>query len=252
MEENTLSVELLEDIIKKFATAGKIFSKEAQFQFDLAWEIQQRNNEYDIVLEYLCETEDGKQYIDIVVFSKGEKNKCWPIELKYKTRDKKITYKVGKTTSITYNQGAPDNGSYDYIKDISRIENIEKNLNYNGEEYCVECGYAIIMTNDWHYYEELPKKGENDKFKFWYWKNFSLAQNELKGDIKWIDPLSGEEQDKGTHTTKDREDSINLKNTYSLNWEEYDIKIYTYEPNLRKKPDLKYLITEIPPSKKQI
>jgi hypothetical protein len=252
MEENTLSVELLETIIEGFATEGKIFSKEAQFQFDLAWEIH--NKGYDIVLEYLCETKDGKQYIDLVVFSKGKENKCWPIELKYKTLDKKITYKVGETTSITYNQGAPDNGSYDYIKDISRIENIEKNLNYNGEEYCVECGYAIIMTNDWHYYEELPEKRKNDKYKYWYWKNFSLAQNELKGDIKWIDPLSDKEQDKGTHTTKDREDSINLKNTYSLKnkWKKYGIGEYTYEPNLKKDPDLKYLITEIPTSKKQI
>ncbi len=242
-----VSKETLSDIIVGFAKK-KIFSKEVQFQFDLAWEIRRKYPDYDVVLEYLWEEE--KWYIDIVIFSDAEE-KCVPIELKYKTTDREIKYTIGNETSITYNQGAPDNGSYDYIKDIYRIEKLGKTLNYKGKKYSVDCGYAIILTNDWHYYEKLPSKGENSKYKYYYWEKFSLAQDQISGYIYWIDPSNGEEDNSGEHTTEDRRYGIQLTNEYYLrdNWEDYSIKYDSYEPKskLRKEPTFRYLITMIPP-----
>lgn len=236
----------LAEIINGFARDNKIFSKEAQFQFDLAWEIRNQFPNYEVVLEYLFK--EKKWYIDIVAFSAQEK-KCVPIELKYKTTDKNIVYKIGDESYYTFNQGACDNGSYDYIKDISRIENLGNSLEYKGQKYDIEGGYAIILTNDWHYYESLPEKRKNEKYKQFYWKNFSLAQDSISGDICWIDPYSpnDEIEDPGKHTTIDRSEKIHLSQSYRLkeNWANYEIKEYEYEPSMKKAPDFKHLITYI-------
>lgn len=234
-------------IINSFAAGKKIFSREVQLQFDLAWEIRKDYPKYDVVLEYLWEKE--KWYIDIVVFSDQER-KCVPIELKYKTTDREIEYKVNENeTYMTYNQGAPDVGSYDYIKDIYRLENLGKSLKYKGKEYEVERGYAIILTNDWHYYEDLPSKGEREKYNYFYWEKFSLAQEKISGDINWINPINGELDSSGEHTSKDRRNGIQLTNEYHIKckWKAYDIGDYSYKPKMKKKPDFKYLITEVNP-----
>ena len=228
----------LEKIINDLAIKqNKIFSKEVQFQFDLAWELKKTFPKYDVVLEYLYKK--NKWYIDIVVFSDDEK-KCVPIELKYKTTAREIEYKIGNQFYWTYNQGACDEGSYDYIKDIYRIESINEPLKYKGEDYTVESGFAIILTNDWHYYKELPSKKENDKYQCYYWQNFQLAQEKIRGELFWVDPKTkdGKIENPGKHTTKDREQSINIKGPYYLknNWKDYRLEV---------KPEFKYLITEI-------
>ncbi len=238
----------LKEIINGFAEKDKkVFSKEVQFQFDLAWEIKRLYSEYECVLEYLYLPE--KYYIDMVVFSDKEK-KCIPIELKYKTTDKEIEYKVEKYSYWTYNQGACDNGSYDYLKDIQRIESLGKYLIYKGINYEIEKGYAIILTNDWHYYSELPPKTNNIKgYKRYYWEKFSLAQEEVKGDLCWIKPESLEEEidEGGLHTSADRRYKIHLENSYMLkdNWNPYKVPYKTYLPKMKKEPKFKYLISEI-------
>ena len=231
----------LEEIIDELATENKIYSNEAQFQFDLAWKIKKSHEDYDVVLEYLWKPE--KWYIDIVVFYD---NKCVPIELKYKTTDKEITYNTKNGRCYTFNQGAPDTGSYDYIKDIYRIENLGKSLKYKGVDYTIECGYAIIITNDSHYYNKLKEKNKNGNY--YYWENFSLAQEQIKNNIYWINPKNRTREEPGNHTDKSREHEIILKNKYALmnNWKEY---VVSYEP--KDAPKFKYLITQITTEKKK-
>ena len=48
-----LGVQEIKNIIDSFAKRGTIFSNEAQFQFDLAWELREQNYGEQILLEHL-------------------------------------------------------------------------------------------------------------------------------------------------------------------------------------------------------
>ena len=252
-EKSVISKNDLIEIIEGFAKKNKIYSKEAQFQFDLAWEIRSLSSDYDVILEYLWKKE--KWYIDIVVFSDEEK-KCVPIEVKYKTAGKEIEYIVGNQKYCTFNQGAWDNGSYDYIKDIKRLELIGDILEYKGEPYKVENGFAIILTNDSHYYVEIPDKKEKTDsygYNYYYWRNFSLAQKTIKGDLYWIDPVNGNIDESGDHTTEDRKERVSLTAQYSLRdkWKQYKVKYDSYSSKCKHNPEFKFLITQVFPEERE-
>lgn len=247
----------LMNIINSFAKRGKIFSNEAQFQFDLAWELRKQ---YDVVLlEHLIpkdEKNNKKRYIDILLV---DGNECVPIELKYKTTDKETDYEFEEFITKTYNQGAIDEGSYDFLKDISRIEDIvcdEKEVSYQGNKLRAKMGFSIIISNDKRYYkpfsewcgEKYYNKEKNLYFhnnngrKYYYWQKFSLAHNTTIGKIAyWIDPETGDVDNTEKHRTKDRQGHIKLRKPYTFEWAPYDVKFINEE----SAPQFKYMIVEI-------
>jgi hypothetical protein len=240
----------LQSIIETLREKRPIFYSEADFQFALAWEIQQKYHDADVRLEYPAENQGGKPnaYIDILVWLK---ERVYPIELKYRTR--KLSVTVGDETFAlkeqsaqdggAYNslkdisrlemfvlkeQGAQDAGAYNSIKDISRLENFVSSLKENG----FECGYALWLTNDSLFWRGPIHKDVS-------WEEFSIREGEEKsGSMWWIgDP----------HIGKGYEDPIELKGTYTIAWKEYsDVSKYAGEGS--KNTLFRYVLTRVDPA----
>ena len=154
---------IINTVIKSFASENIIFSNESQFQFDLAWKLQENDyirENYDIKLEVLGLSKERdqikKHYIDMVLVSKKEGIlEFIPIELKFKTPQRELEYFMadldGKEKPIgrTFSQGAPDVGSYLFWRDVERLERVKDEIIIldGYENYKMKKGYAVIMTN---------------------------------------------------------------------------------------------------------
>lgn len=206
---HAVNLEFLNKMMKKMANDEKIFQNEAQFQFDLAWEIRNElsTQGYQILLERWTNNEQGKKqngkaynkksYTDIVVHHEKEGDVA--IELKYKMTDKDCKNRKFPK------QEAQDLGKYDFLLDVSRNERLLKEKTVLGYKFIK--GYAIILTNDhlyWHVatnhdyqYEEFRIDNGVDKnndslpvkvlagTKSWSWKN-GVVSNSVGGRI---DPI---------------------------------------------------------------
>ncbi len=129
MEEHGNMKDILNEIITDNFHNQKeiIYYNEASVQLKIGFELFKRLKT-EPVLEYRIK--ETNEYLDIFI---EYDNKKYGIELKYKT--KKINEYDFK------NQGAQNNGKFDFIKDISRIEKF-----IEVEE--IDAGFAILITND--------------------------------------------------------------------------------------------------------
>ena len=193
----------MEKIIKTLQGKRQIFCSEADFQLEMAWVIKEMYHDAEVRLEYVP-TFNDKMHIDILVFIS---NKWIPIELKYKTKNSKKGALEDKKTQEVFNlknQGAKDINCYLYLKDIMRIESIKQEVKNNFEE-----GYAVFLTNDKTY---LESPQNNDCV----YKEFSLQHGITKhGELKWAEH-AGDWTKKGGI-----EDSITLKGSYKMEWNEF-------------------------------
>lgn len=206
----------IKSLIEVLAKERKLFWSEADFQFAFAWKIQQEYPTAKIRLERRQEITNSKKpaYVDIWV---ELDNKIYPIELKYKTRTYQAADLNGEIIR-TKTHSAWDVGRHSYLKDIERIENYS----------CVngfERGYAIIITNDEHYYNpELAPSGTTDE-------DFVIHEGKtIKGNKEMV-----------WHSPKNWAlslGSITLRNDYQMKWSLYS----RAEDN---KGDFKYAIAEI-------
>ena len=129
---------MLEEIVRRNFTDQKErqYYIEAQVQHKIAIEIFKagylKNMPIEPILEYRINNSrrNTNEYIDIVLDSPDGKT---GIELKYKT--------TAKDGTLYSNQGGQNNGKYDFIKDISRLERAK-----NGK--LIAKGYALFLTND--------------------------------------------------------------------------------------------------------
>jgi hypothetical protein len=169
-----------------------LFHSEADFQFHLAWKIQQMHKDADVRLELpISKTNTTKwEYCDIVVNG----TETVGVELKYKT--KKLTETISGELFELKQQAAQNLGRYDFLKDVSRLECWCK-------ENKLDIGYAILLTNDSSYWKE--PRGTNKSV------NFSLHARTINGELAW----SGNPAPNGI---KGRDKPIVLKSTYILNW----------------------------------
>lgn len=188
MGELEFNIEKVLDELKK---KRKYFSSEADFQLALAMQIERLYGDSSVICEYVpeykSEVEKLSSHIHIdILFCKEN----IPIELKYRTKKadlEDIHYKIALS-----NQGAHDEGSYGFWRDVSRIG-----------EYITKTdapkGFAVFLTNDGWYgnpdysnckvkYEEFDlnktslgtRRGHVSK------KNEEL-NNIPKTNAKWID-----------------------------------------------------------------
>ena len=72
----------IQTAINNLKQKHKIFHSEADFQFSMAWELQQILPDAKVRLEY-CPPFAREMHIDIYVI---DENRTYPIELKYKTK----------------------------------------------------------------------------------------------------------------------------------------------------------------------
>ncbi|GCE16774.1 hypothetical protein [Dictyobacter kobayashii] len=173
-----------------------IFHSEADFQHALAWEIHQQYQGCAIRLEYKPLTTNNT-YIDIWV---TYQNLAFAIELKYKTTALNTNFQ--NEDFHLSNQNARDQGRYDFLKDIQRLEQVIKVYN--------AIGYAIFLSNDSSYWNcSSNRSAHKSDLEFHIYQN-----RELTGTLKW-----GEKA--GNGTKKERNAPIVLKSLYTLNWYDY-------------------------------
>ena len=265
-----LKQELLGEILGTFADDGKVFSNEAQFQFELARALAKKN--YIITFEHLTYFKDDngnreKMYTDLIVEDK--EGELYAIELKYKTPDKEYIYttyndKSAKNTYYTFGQGAEDSGCYDYLKDVERLERLifgdfKSKFKYpNGKK--IIRGFAIILTNSSKYYEHprdnynyywenffLKKDGEIEKEQSLYWcdkAGRNIKINTENDTEKWVYVDSNEEKEADYYPKcgKERNSEITLKNSYKFEWKPYEVK---FEKDKSNQPEFQYLILTV-------
>ncbi|HJM04702.1 MAG TPA: hypothetical protein QF549_03695 [Candidatus Saccharimonadaceae bacterium] len=182
-------IEVLNTLKRKYP----LFTSEADFQFALAWTIKELYPHVEVRLEWVPSDYDPNMHIDIVVF---DDSKMIPIELKYKTR--RTDKIVSGERYVLKNHGAQDLGRYDFLKDIARIEFLERHFPAFTEGYC------IFLTNDPHYLTK-PRAGA-------YYAPFSIAIGDIKtGSLRWLEGGSSSASRPG----------IDLLGSYPMEWETY-------------------------------
>lgn len=211
MEQKELTLDTINEILKKFYEQGVLFSNERQFQLELAFELKEiYKNVHLEVLDYL---DSEKKYIDIVVDIGN--NKLVAIELKYTTRDKNILYKTTNRNVYTFKQGAGDLRRFHYLKDVERLEGLLHKPNVFGMEGKeVIKGFAIIMTND-NYHSQDGKKYKNGKI-IGDTDYFNVALNNGR-------TISVSEQPLTIRTSGYEGKKINLKHEYTCKWDVYEL-----------------------------
>lgn len=207
----------LSRIMNKLGEEKRIFNKEAQFQFELAWRIREQF-ECEVKLEELSCVEEKSN-------DKIKKKKCYTdiilekedfriaIELKYKT----ARYKDEENNILLTDHGAVDLGCYDFLWDVNRIQMLIEKDEKSVIKKCNR-GYAVILTNENKYWKEQIEKGNKNIYC-----EFLIGPDKgclTCGDHQWH-KIDGKV---GTPTTvkgKFREQKIHLNKDYNFQWQDY-------------------------------
>jgi hypothetical protein len=203
------------EVMKELSITRPVFHSEADFQHSLAWQIHLRNPDWKIRLEYPLAT-SGHMLGHLDLLISNNKREC-AIELKYKQSS--FMLHINNELFKLKNHNAPDIGRYDFLKDIQRLESyISEKANSDG--------WAILLTNDSHYWEPSLRQNNSEQF---------LLNNgrTVKGSLSWAS-LAGE------GTILKRETPISLKGTYECAWKSY----YTLTPD-KGKGEFKYLLFKV-------
>ena len=227
----------IQDIIKN-ATQNvaekKVFQSEAQFQFELAWEIKKllelpiNNNlkDWEVNLEYLSATfdyngEHHRMFTDILL-KNNKTNEYVPVELKHKL------------------PSAPANlGRFDFWWDVHRVEWLKDNhldtkqhknlvIDKSLKGYKFLVGFAIIITSDKRYFTKTSREIIS--------KNFELTDglDVSKGLHSWV------KSDNSSINDTWRDVDISLIRSYHCIWNTKP----TGQTDTNKN-EFKYLILEI-------
>jgi len=121
------------------------------------------------------------------------------VELKYKTRKAHIT--CGEEQFQLRGQSAQDQGRYDFLKDIERIERYV-------EAHPSAEGYAVLLTNDPAYWQESRKAHAVDTA-------FRIHEGRtINGELAW-----GAKTSDGTKRTRQR--AISIRSSYDVVWRDF-------------------------------
>lgn len=170
----------------------------------------------------------GSRYIDIVVFcmSEGE-HIAFPIELKYKTAELNDLFYEDEIFNLK-GHSAPDEGRYDCLKDIKRLEQLS---DLDGKR--VEKGCAIWLTNASCYWVGSENRGAKDA-------EFSIncgREIPIGKELKW---------GYGIETvTESRRSSLKFSSPYTIKWRIYS-ELQSEENGVLKNGTFKYALIEIP------
>ena len=160
----------IHEIIRQLSIWRPIFHSEADFQFSLAWLIKKKYPECEIRLEFVPEF------------------KC------IKTINEEIY--------VLKEHGAKDQGCYNYLKDIMRIEEFKDKTSKFIE------GYTIKITSEMSYLKPPTKVNCT-------YAEFSIEEGSIKtGCMNW-------DANTGKGTMRGMEAPIVLSGMYPINWKEY-------------------------------
>lgn len=218
-----LDTKALADVIKDFGKGKRIFHSEAQFQFELAWELQKRFPNCQVKLEdmraVVKDANGGfkkKFYTDIVM---EQQDYSVAIELKYKTDDYSD---MGKGIYL-FEHGAVDLGRYDYLWDVHRVELLMGKGNIGDVEFLpnkkrCDRGFAVLLTNEEKYWGKS------------YLDNTRTIDHQFKFGINtthlYCKDLDWEQTKKGNYPPPTiagtfRDQKIQLSKRYDYKWMDY-------------------------------
>ena len=174
-----------------------VFHSEADFQFALAWQIQEAFPWWNIRLEFNPVPEDERRMaLDIWIPTEST-----AIELKYTTRRLETT--VGTERFVLRDHSAYDFIRYDFLKDIQRLE---REMSTGRAKR----GIAVLLTND-HLYWNPPQSGRRRRID----EAFRIHEGrEITGQLKWSTSAS-------PGSTQGRETPITLGGSYRMCYRDY-------------------------------
>ena len=186
----------IDGLMASLADTRKVFHSEADFQHALAWHIHQAMPEGQVRLEVdVMPVEHQRRFLDIWLPVEGI-----AIELKYKTRG--LELEQGDESFALRDQRAQDQGRYDFLRDIQRLELTRSKL-----EQC-KAGYAVLQTNDSSYWK-VPMRRDTVDADFRVYEG-----RETSGALAWAARAS-------SGTVRDRKSPIQIRGSYRLRWREY-------------------------------
>lgn len=223
--------------MNELGSVPRIFNSEAQFQFELAWKIKEKFD-CEVRLEDLSRISEGKKdYTDIILEKDGLRI---ALELKYKT----AKYEDESQNIYLKAHGAADLGAYDFLWDVHRIQmltGMEKSDKDKVKRPC-DKGYAIILTNDSHYWKDATIKETINR-------DFLIGSGEHSHGVlykklhQWY-TLDGEVgYSKALQNDPSRRAAIDLKRNYFFQWKPY----HTIDTN-KSHNEFKYMIVEMAPN----
>ena len=188
----------------------RVFHSEDDFQHELAWTIRDSlKGKVQIRLERPFELSAEKNpaevdamHVDILIRPDNSAN--WvALELKHKTQalECRLPIKGSKEQFNLKTQGAQNHSRYDFWQDVHRLERLIK-------AGMVTRGYAIMLTNDHHYWQERDPTTQD--------REFNLHEGlKVQGKLSWVCGDSSLKK-KGR-----RQCSIRLREEYQLEWKPY-------------------------------
>lgn len=190
----------LNDIINDLSKKRPIFHSEKDFQFALSWKIHEIYKDLKIRLERPVYINSNKKiHLDIFII---DNKSLILIELKYKKNEINAKWE-GEKFHLSKDYAEPPS-RYDFVNDIIRLEKCKEIFK---TEYKSILGYALFLTNESTYWKQSKKEDVVDK-------EFRIHEGIiLSGKLFW-----------GTNTgrtKKNREEPLNLNNSYALHWKDY-------------------------------
>lgn len=230
----SFNLQELERIMNKLGAVPRIFNSEAQFQFELAWKIKE---EFDceVRLEELSRVSKGKKDYTDIILEKDDQRIA--LELKYKT----ARYEDESKNIYLKAHGATDLGAYDFLWDVHRIQmltGMEMSVEEEVKRPC-DIGYAIILTNDSHYWKDATIKETINR-------DFLIGSDEYNRGVlykklhQWYTVEGNVGHSKALLNDSSRQSAIDLKRNYFFQWKPY----YTIETN-KSHNEFKYMIVEV-------
>jgi len=179
----------------RLAARRRVFHSEADFQFALAWQIQNDHPAADIRLETRPLPEKNLR-LDLFVVMNGRR---FAIECKYLVRGIDVT-EAGERFLLR-TQSAHDVRRYDTLKDVARVEEF-LSLGVADE------GFVVAVTNDAAYWKHASRPDTFDA-------SFRMHEERIvQGRLAWADGT-------GAGSMKNREAAIDLKGSYRLTWRDF-------------------------------
>ena len=209
----------LNDIINDLSKKRPIFHSEKDFQFALSWKIHEMYEGLKIRLERPAYINNSNKKIHLDIFIIEYKSLIL-IELKYKKHEINIEWD-GERFHLSKDQAEPPS-RYDFVSDIIRLEKCKEIFK---TDYKNILGYALFLTNESTYWKQSKKEDAIDK-------EFRIHEGiELSGKLSWGANAGG--------TKKNREEPLNLNNSYEIHWKDYS----NFED--KKNGQFRYVLVEV-------
>lgn len=233
----------LECIMNKLGAVSRIFNSEAQFQFELAWNIKEefdceiRLEELSCIITNEKNNRNKKYYTDIIL-EKGDLRIA--LELKYKT----ALYEDRPNNIYLKAHGASDLGAYDFMWDVHRLQvltGIETDNSCDIKRPCSRA-YAIILTNDAYYWNDTqPRETINREFLI---GGDKIGNGVLtKGSHKWYTTEGEVGLSTALLNMASRQQDIILSQDYCYKWMTYNAPpIFA---NKHEHNKFKYMVIEV-------